>query len=93
MAVTERRTQVYLTEEQHAAVTRVARERGTSLAAVVRDALDRYLATDGARSAAPWQEDPLRDLLGTLELPPLADGGSGDADLVEAIDRSVYDQD
>jgi hypothetical protein len=91
MAVTERRTQIYLTEDQHEKVTRVARERGMSLAAVVREALDRYVAAGGGRSAAPWAQDPALALLGSLELPPLA--GDGDADLVEAIDRSVYEQD
>lgn len=92
MAVTERRTQIYLSEEQHRAAAELAREQGLSLAAVVREALDRYLATAAQRPSAPWAEDPARTLVGSLALPRLADEPGGDADLVEAIDRSVYDE-
>ena len=85
MAVTERRTQIYLSEEQYQAAVRVARERDSSLAAVMREALDRYLAAATPQSAAPWATDPIRTLAGSLDLPPL-----GDDDLNEAIDSSVY---
>lgn len=91
MAVTERRTQIYLSDEQHRAATELARERGSSLAAVIREALDRYLTTADQRPSAPWADDPARSLLGSLELTPLSDDGGADSDLVEAIDRSVYD--
>lgn len=90
MAVTERRTQVYLTEEQYQAATRLARERDASLAAVLRQALDEFLARTADARRAPWAEDSARDLAGALELPPLS-GEGGEDDLVEAIDRSVYD--
>lgn len=92
MAVTERRTQIYLSEEQHEAATRLARQRGTSLAGIVREALDCYLASNADRGAAPWADDPVSALAGSLELPPLPGDGASDADLVEAIDRSVYDE-
>lgn len=84
MALTERRTQVYLSDEQYQAAIRVARERDVSFAAIVREALDRYLATVAVRSQAPWAEDTAHTLVGSLELPPLA------GDLDEAIDASVY---
>jgi hypothetical protein len=41
------RTQVYLTEEQRRRIEEIRRRDGRSLAAVVRDALDVYLAGAG----------------------------------------------
>lgn len=87
MTVTERRTQIYLTEEQYQAAVRLARDRDASLAAIVREALDRYLAAV-PKASAPWAGDPVHALVGSLELPPLAEGEA--ADLDEAIDASVY---
>jgi hypothetical protein len=86
MALTERRAQIYLSEEQYRAATRLARQRGSSLAAVIREALDRHLATAVRGDAAPWVDDPAAALLASLALPPLAAGD----DLDGAIDRSVY---
>lgn len=37
------RTQIYLTEEERAALKRLAEERGTSQSALIREAVDRYL--------------------------------------------------
>jgi len=42
--LSEARTQIYLPREQHRALQRVARERDTSMAQVVREAVDAYLA-------------------------------------------------
>ena len=42
--VAEVRTQVYLPREQHRELRRVARERESSMAQVVREAVDSYLA-------------------------------------------------
>lgn len=42
------RTQIYLTDAQRAALDRRARMQDTTLAAVVRDAIDAYLARGGS---------------------------------------------
>lgn len=89
---TERRTQLYLTDSQYQAVLRLARARDTSLAAVVREAIDQYVAGVESEAAAPWAHDVAHDLVGSLELPPLPEDRSGGAGLNEAIDASVYDE-
>jgi hypothetical protein len=64
------RTQVYLTADQRAALDEIRRRDGKSLAAVVRDALDAYVAEQGADAngalqatfgTAPRFEVPARD--------------------------------
>lgn len=45
----ERRLQILLDEERHRRLVSVARDRGVSVATVVRDAIDRGLATPDAR--------------------------------------------
>jgi len=48
-----RRLQILIDEERHARIARVARERGVSVATVVREAIDRGLPTsDHDRLAA-----------------------------------------
>ncbi len=91
MPLTDRRTQLYLTEEQYQAVMRLARDRGVSLAAVVREAVDEYVAACESESVAPWQRDSARRLVGSLEL-PAPEERNGERGLDEAIDRSVYDE-
>lgn len=44
------RTQIYLTEEERAALKRLAEERGTSQSALIREALDAFLAARGTQS-------------------------------------------
>ncbi len=46
------RTQVYLTEEQRRRIDRIARERGVTMAEVIRAALDEYLGDEADASAA-----------------------------------------
>jgi hypothetical protein len=41
------RTQIYLTEEERAALKRLAEERGTSQSALIREAVDLFLAARG----------------------------------------------
>lgn len=49
----ERRLQILLDDERHRRLVAVAEERGLSVAAVVREAIDRGLpASDGRRRAA-----------------------------------------
>lgn len=53
MLMLEHRLQILLDEKRHARITSVARERGVSVAAVVRDAIDRGVADpEGRRRAA-----------------------------------------
>lgn len=53
MHMLERRLQILIDEERYRRVERVARERGTSVAAVIREAIDRGVpATSRLRSAA-----------------------------------------
>lgn len=44
------RTQIYLTEEERAALKRLAEERSTSQSALIREAIDIFLAARGAQS-------------------------------------------
>jgi len=44
-----RKTMIYLTESQRAAVSRYARSQGKSMAEVIRDAVDRLVAADRRR--------------------------------------------
>lgn len=84
-SLTERRTQVYLTAEQHREALAAAKRRGISLAGVFREALAQYLASDRERSASCWEGDPALSLVGALELPAPAPD-----DLDEAVDSAVY---
>lgn len=52
MSMLERRLQILLDEERHARITTVARERGVSVATVVREAIDRGVANPGDRRLA-----------------------------------------
>src|SRR6058998_1451323 len=83
---TAKRTQIYLTTAQHRAAMALARARNTSLAALVRDAIDRYLS-EGA--GAQWDGDPALALIGAIELPRRPPG----ATLAREIDRVVYEED
>jgi predicted DNA-binding protein len=64
------RTQVYLTAEQRRRLDELARGRGTTLAQLIREAVDRYLEASGPSAAqaleatfgrAPALEVPSRD--------------------------------
>lgn len=60
--LSEVRTQIYLLREQHQAIRRLALARDTSMAHVVREALDEYLAHEsgGSRlSEEAYQADPI----------------------------------
>ncbi len=45
----ERRLQILLDDERHRRITSLARERGVSVATIVREAIDRGLASPGDR--------------------------------------------
>jgi len=67
MALTEKRTQIYLTLSQHSALVRAARTRNVSLAEVVREAVNAYLTRKPGPE--PGGSDPLADLIGCFEGP------------------------
>jgi DNA-binding MurR/RpiR family transcriptional regulator len=48
----EHRLQILLDEERHSRITSVARQRGVSVATVVREAIDRGVADPGDRRRA-----------------------------------------
>jgi hypothetical protein len=52
MSMLEHRLQILLDEERHARITAVARERGVSVATVVREAIDRGVANPSDRRRA-----------------------------------------
>ncbi len=61
----EARTQIYLPRDQHRELQRVARERETSMAQVVREAVDLYLAHLGGPTALDdeaFRNDPIWSL-------------------------------
>ncbi len=69
--ISEKRTQIYLPAQQHGALKRLAKQRGVSLAQIVREALTAHMAADP--SAAVRREtkvvDPLGDLIGCAKGP------------------------
>jgi hypothetical protein len=52
MSMLEHRLQVLIDDKRHARLTEVARERGVSVATVVREAIDRGIADPSERRAA-----------------------------------------
>lgn len=69
------RTQIQLTEEQAAAIKRIAAQRGVSMAAVIRDAVDGIL--DGDERRARWER----------ALSVIGQGSSGLPDVGQDHDR------
>ena len=72
------RTQIYLTEEQRVGLDRIVRRRRVPLAAVIREAVDRYLA-----DSEPDLSDALAATFGAmpdLEVPPREEWDARPAD-------------
>jgi hypothetical protein len=55
MSMFEHRLQILLDDERHRRITTVARERGVSVATVVREAIDRGLASPANRRKSAGQ--------------------------------------
>lgn len=55
MSVFEHRLQILLDDERHRRITSLARERGVSVATVVREAIDRGLANPADRRKSAGQ--------------------------------------
>ncbi len=65
--------QIYMDERQHCALKMIARESGTSVAALVRESIERYL------DSLPVEKDPAMRIV--------ALGGKGPRDLAEKHDE------
>jgi hypothetical protein len=75
------RTQISLTEEQHRRLKRVARERGVSLAEVVREAVDQVVPDQDEERRRAWER--LMSLAGAFD--------SGVPDIAERHDDYLPD--
>jgi hypothetical protein len=51
----EHRLQILIDDERHRRISAAARDRGVSVATVVRDAIDRGLANPDSQRRAAWQ--------------------------------------
>lgn len=74
-----KRTQIYLQESQVMLLRARARTSHANVSELIREAVDRYLAADGA--AAPV-EDPIDALIGGIDMEP--------ASLSRRIDHHLY---
>lgn len=63
MSILEHRLQILLDDERHRRITAAARERGVSVATVVREAIDRSLAGANDRRKAAGQH-----ILGAVDM-------------------------
>jgi len=87
MAMT--RTQIYLTEEQHGWILRLAKAQRKTMAEVIREAVEEYVIkqmdTEDLGETSVSSADPLRDIIGL--------GASGITDGSIHHDRYIYDED
>lgn len=81
MHTTEKRAQLYLPIPLYQAAWKAAKERGLSLAALVREALEFYLDRISKKSG-DWKKDSLNDLVGFVS--------NGPKDLSEKVDHFLY---
>lgn len=77
----EHRLQILLDDERHRRITAIARERGVSVATVVREAIDRGVAAPGSRRKSAGQR-----LLDAPDM-PVPDPAGLRAELDELRDR------
>lgn len=82
MGLTEKRTQIYLPAELHERVQRYARQRGLSIAAVIRLSLQHSLEQARRLSNRHYEHDPVWKLIGAAE--------SKDGDLSTRHDYYLY---
>jgi hypothetical protein len=78
------RTQVQLTEEQAAAVKRIAAREGISMAEVIRQAVEAQIRADGRPSEAELRRRAL-GLIGIVKNGPTDMAANHDAYFVESI--------
>lgn len=77
--LTDKRMQLYLTQEDYNHLRDMANERGLSLAAVIREAIHEYLQKAEQRTG--WEADPLSKMVGFF---------AGEKDLSERHDEYLY---
>jgi len=75
------RTQIYLSPEQHDELKRRGEGSKKTMASMIREAVDHYLAEEQAPSPFPV-DDPLFDLIGAID--------SGPTDVSENHDAYLY---
>jgi len=63
MALTDKRTQLYLSNEQYRKLLKLAKEKHTTFAQLARDAFDDYIR----RNRAGWENDPITEHIGFWE--------------------------
>lgn len=73
-----KRTQIYLTEEQHRHLERLASARDTTISKLIREAISEYVIRHLS------ERDPLLDIIG------LGESGLGDSSIHH--DRDIYDE-
>jgi hypothetical protein len=76
MSMLDHRLQILLDDERHRRIVDTARERGVSVATVVREAIDRGLASPSSRRRAA-----ARRVLAAQDMPVPADPGDLRAEL------------
>lgn len=79
MSVTARRVQLYLPEEQYKGLMHLAKEKRSSFAQVVREAIEGLLRNSRTR----WDDDPITSHVGLFE--------GKDNDLAVHHDRYLYE--
>ena len=77
VALTKKPFQIYLRQDQMAALRQIAEKRGVSIAELVREGVDHLLVS------LPVEDDPLLDIVGL--------GDSGLGDLAEKHDEYLAD--
>lgn len=82
MATTLKRTQMYLSEDMLEQVRRVADSEHTTIAEIVRNAVDEFLKKK-KKKEVNWDNDPLWDMVGQA-------GSSGSSDVSVNHDAYLY---
>jgi len=88
MGVSEMRTQIYLSRDQHSELKRAAERRSVSMAEVIREALADYLDRQG--TGAPQGSERTDPAWAVAELAERI-GGSGDPEAdASRVDEELY---
>jgi len=66
-SVSEKRTQVYFPEGLYRRVQRKAREKSTSSSAVIREAVEEFLAKEEEEKKIDWENDPFLKAAGFIK--------------------------
>ena len=92
MAVSEKRTQIYLEKSQHDELKKAASRRRISMAQVVREAVTGYLASERPAAGDPLRQDELYEADSAWRLLDAADeiGGSEPGADASKLDDELY---